>query len=197
MKELPIEQLITGRQKAFQNAYDLIQDAEILYEHQRWARCVFLSSIAIEEIGKYIIIIGAIGRVIKSKVNWKTFWKRFKNHTEKSGNIFAFDVLLGPFISHHATISKLVKSLNDTHEAENEKLSSLYMDIKSGEFILPMEAIDRIIAQKALESAKAVLKFFESGERLAFSKMTGSNISVEKFLEAESHFKKLAENFNE
>jgi AbiV family abortive infection protein len=60
MNELSIEQLITGGQKAFQNAYDLIQDAEIPCKNQRWARCVFLCSIAIEELGKYIMIIGAI-----------------------------------------------------------------------------------------------------------------------------------------
>ncbi len=73
MKGISLEQLIGGRRQAFQNACDLIRDAEILYEHQRWARCVFLSSIAIEELGKYLIMIGAIGQVLKNQINWKRF----------------------------------------------------------------------------------------------------------------------------
>lgn len=119
MKGISLEQLIDGRKKAFQNACDLIRDAEILYEHQRWARFVFLASIAIEELGKYLMIIGAIGQVLKNQMNWKWFWKRFRGHTEKSGNILAFDVLLGPFISADDTLSRLQKTSQDARHIED------------------------------------------------------------------------------
>ena len=195
--EISLKQLIEGRRKAFQNACDLIRDAEILYEHQRWARSVFISSIAIEELGKYLMIIGAIGQVLKNQVNWKRFWKRFRKHTEKSGSILAFDVLLGPFISADETLSKLQKAFQDQKHIENEKLSSLYVDFESDKFNLPMDIVDETVAHRALESAKAVLRFFNNGEKLAFSEMTIDNIDLEKFLSAESALKSSNNNANE
>ena len=55
----------------------------------------------------------------------------------------------------------------------------------------------KAVARRNLDSAKALLKFFEHGERLAFSKMTVDNINLEKFLRAESVLRSSAKNSNE
>jgi AbiV family abortive infection protein len=184
MKGLSLEQLIEGRKKAFLNAADLIADADALFNNQRWARCIFLTCVAIEEFGKYLMIIGAIGRVLMGDIDWKKFWKRFRSHQEKSGNIMAFDAMIEPFVSPEHTIASLLKSRKHAVNQEKEKLGSLYVDFTSDGFVLPMDQFREEDAKKALDSAKAVLKFFEFGEIHAFSKMSPSNITAEKFAEA-------------
>ena len=52
-----LEELETGRQKAFANAADLVSYAEVLIEDERSARALFLAQIAGEEIGNYIILL--------------------------------------------------------------------------------------------------------------------------------------------
>jgi AbiV family abortive infection protein len=198
MKELSLEQLIEGRKKAFLNAADLIADAETLFNNQRWARCIFLTCIAIEEFGKYLMIIGAIGRLLKGDIDWNRFWKRFRSHQEKSGNIMVFDAMISPFVSHEHTIASLLKSREHTVNQEEEKLSSLYVDFISDSFVLPMDQAQEEDAQKALDSAKSVLKFFEFGEIHAFSKMSPTSVTPEKFAEAAKSIDELikkAENY--
>jgi len=180
---------------AFQNAADLIQDAEVLFEHQRWACCVFLSCIAIEELGKYLMIIGAIGRTAKGDMNWKRFWKRFTTHQEKTGNIFVFDALIGPYLSREDTIATLKKSRQGVADQEGEKFRSLYTDYVSKEFTLPMQMVQEDTARKALDSGRAVFKLFHNGETHAFSKLTPGSVTPAKFAEAESFMKELIKKY--
>jgi AbiV family abortive infection protein len=112
-----------------------------------------LANIAVEELGKYLMIIGAIGQVLKGQMDWKRFWKRFREHTEKSGNILAFDVMLDSFISTDNTLRKLQKTYQDARHLEDEKLGSLYVDSNLNKFHLPMESVNEAIAHRALNSA--------------------------------------------
>lgn len=181
MREPSLKRLLEGRIKAFQNATDLIRDAEILYSKKRWARCVFLSSIALEEFGKYLMIIGAIGDVLRDKINWKRFWKRFRQHLEKTGNVLTFDVFLGPFISGEDTLSKVQRTFQEAGELEEKKMRSLYLDFNSGKFVLPMEIVDEKAAKVALKSARAVREVLGYGETHLFSKLTIAKLGEKRF----------------
>jgi AbiV family abortive infection protein len=174
LSELSLEQLTNGRLKALQNAIDLIGDAECLFKDGRWARSVFLSQIAIEELGKYLIIMGAIGNLITGQIEWGKFWRRFVNHREKTGNIFYFDAAISPFQEQQEILRNFEKADTDADEFLKEKLSSLYVDYRNNQFVLPMDVINEQIAKRAIENTKAVLFFFEYGEKHVFSK---SNLS--------------------
>jgi AbiV family abortive infection protein len=170
LRKLSLEQLTHGRLKALQNAIDLINDAECLYKEGRWARSAFLSQIAIEELGKYLMIMGAIGNLIAGQIEWSKFWKRFVSHREKAGNIFLFDAALSPSQEDEKILRDFEKADTHTTEFQKQKLSSLYVDFQGDRFVLPMDVVDEKTAKKAIENAKAVLFFFELGEKEVFSK---------------------------
>ena len=178
MPELSLEQLTHGSVQALQNAVDLIGDAECLFKEGRWARSAFLAQIAIEELGKYLIIMGAIGNVIAGQIEWKMFWKRFVSHREKAGNIFFFDAALSPSQEGQKIVRAFEKADIDTTEFQKEKLSSLYVDFRGDRFVIPMDVVDERIAKKAIENAKAVLSFFELAEKEIFSKANMSKLSA-------------------
>jgi len=190
LQKLTLDQLAIGRAKAFQNAADLIEDVDLLFRQRRWARVVFLSQIAIEELGKYLMIIGAIGQVLKNQMDWQSFWKRFKKHTEKTGNILTFDAFLSPFISDEDTLEKWQRVQRDEVELEKRKLSSLYVDFQSNQFVLPMDIIDEKLAKQAVNNAKAVFKFFAYGEEV-FCKGDITNLTPEKCADVEKKLNNL------
>ncbi len=186
MKEMSLEELIEGRKKPLTNATDLIRDAEVLLNNGRWARCVFLAYIAIEELGKYLMIMGAIGRILMGNIDWKRFWKRFMKHKEKTANIMMFDAMLGPFVSMDATLASIRRSDKQADNQEREKLSSLYVDLCQNRLVAPMEHISEPDARKALDSARAVSKFLDRMETHVFSNMSPNNLTPEMFAAAQS-----------
>jgi AbiV family abortive infection protein len=185
MKTMSVEQLVEGRTMPLKNAADLICDAEILFGNGRWPRCVFLSSIAIEELGKYLMIMGAIGGVLTRSIDWKTFSKRFRSHKEKTGNIMVLDAFLEHFVSLEATLANLCRSQKHTNDQENEKLSALYVDLSQDGFVAPTQHVDQAMARSALDSAKAVYRFFDQMESRVFSTMSLDELTPEMFLHAE------------
>jgi len=177
-RQLSLEQLSRGRIAALQNSEDLIKDAECLLVQGRWARSVFLSHIAIEELGKYLMIMGAIANLISEKIDWKRFWKRFFIHGEKAGNIFYFDVLLSPSKKDKGILKDFEKAKTDVKESQKEKLSSLYVDLQNDQFVQPMDIFNEKSAIKELENAKAVFLFFERVENNVFSKADFGKLSA-------------------
>jgi AbiV family abortive infection protein len=186
MKPMSLEQLIEGRLKCLQNAADLVHDAEILLCSGRSARAVHLAYIAIEELGKYLMITGGIGRILKGTMDWKRFWKRFRSHKEKAANIMAFDAMLEPFVSLDDTLASLKRSRKHTDTQETEKLSSLYVDVSDGAFVAPMDHVAEHEARNALESAGAAYRFLREMETRVFAEMSPHNLTPEAFARAES-----------
>jgi len=183
--ELTLEQLAQGRLKALQNAIDLIEDAECLIQRERWARANFLAHIAIEELGKYLMLIGAIGRILHGQIDWSRFWKRFFSHAEKTRNIFDFDALLSPSVSPDEIQKVLEKSTADSEKYQEQKMSSLYVDFENDQFVAPTDIFDKDLANRTVEAARSVLTFFETGEKSFFSKGDVTKISPEKFKQME------------
>ncbi|PIQ22307.1 MAG: hypothetical protein COW65_03890 [Cytophagales bacterium CG18_big_fil_WC_8_21_14_2_50_42_9] len=58
--ELSPKSASEGIKLAYENALDLLSDAELLLTHDRFERCVSLSILAIEESGKSTIIRGLL-----------------------------------------------------------------------------------------------------------------------------------------
>lgn len=183
VKELSLPQLANGRLKALKNAEDLLADAKILYDSGRWARTLFLARIAIEELGKYVMIVSAVVEYLRGRVNWIKFWKRFTSHREKTGNVLTLDMLLGPTELTSASTEKLEAIGKKMSE---EKLASLYLDFKTDAFVCPLEAVTETAARHAIEEAEAVLSVFQFNERVVFSKGNIEEISRERWAAIEA-----------
>ncbi|MEK4822622.1 MULTISPECIES: AbiV family abortive infection protein [Priestia] len=68
----------------YENACELLEEAELLYNHERYARAYLCSHIAFEEFGKLPMLYSAALNVYNEiKVDWKFLNKRIRNHKRK------------------------------------------------------------------------------------------------------------------
>jgi AbiV family abortive infection protein len=188
LKELTIKQLSEGRLKAIQNARSLIEDAECLLESNRWSSAAFLAHIAIEELGKYLILVGAVGRVLDGSISWSRFWKRFFSHEHKTQNIFNFDAFLSPSESPDEICEDFEKAKADSQKYQQQKISVLYVDFEKDAFVEPAKKVDENITKGIVEGGRSVLLFFEKVEREIFSKGDITSITQEKFRKVKEEF---------
>lgn len=188
MTELTVEQLSEGRVKVIQNARSLIDDAECLLESNRWSSAAFLAHIAIEELGKYLMLVGAIGGVLDGSISWSIFWKRFLSHAQKTQNIFDFDALLSPAESPDEIGEDFARAKVDSQKYQQQKLSSLYVDFEKDAFVEPAKKVDENVAKGVVAGARSVLQFFEIREREIFSKGDITSITPEKFRKVKEEF---------
>jgi AbiV family abortive infection protein len=147
--ELTAEQLRLLAVKAHANAVELVSEAELLFEHKHYARCLFLSQIAGEELGKSFMALTLIPRAVMKKANWTKFWRRFRNHKDKAQNIHFFENFASPHELEHP--DKIVETVS---MMETGKMLSLYTEqIQEGP-LAPSDWVHEQIAANALGWAK-------------------------------------------
>ena len=117
--------LVDGSFICVKNAGRLTKDAKILFDEERYSACLSLAVLALEELGKAYMLIGAHsnGRNISS-VDWN---KNFRSHTEKLKGIINY---LSQF-SGNASATKrqpLQRLSNFLIEMSGMKLESFYVD---------------------------------------------------------------------
>lgn len=70
--------------KIYENACELIEEAEILYSHQKYARSYLCAHTALEELAKLPILKNTATKVFnKQKVDWNLVNKRINRHDSK------------------------------------------------------------------------------------------------------------------
>lgn len=149
MKEIEIDTIEEGCRKCIKNTESLIEESKLLLKHNKWARAFFLSSIAMEELGKYILFKSAQVKIKYGNHDWNDFWKRFKKHKSKKLLISLFeDVFTNNEILGH---KKILKNVN---LEESLKMWALYTDFYEDSFSTPMEVIDE-------KTAKLIVKLAE------------------------------------
>jgi len=75
-------QAAEGIRVARHNAKSLLEDANLLYKHDRWPRSAALSILSIEEEGKVPLIRGLL--LSKSLEDLRKAWKAYRSHTKKN-----------------------------------------------------------------------------------------------------------------
>ncbi len=77
VKPLSPYELENARQKVFQNALDMLTEADILFEHKRYARAYALAHLAGEEFAKLAILYRAgLDAMRGFVVEWETLKKK-------------------------------------------------------------------------------------------------------------------------
>ena len=111
--ELTLEQLISARNKIIENAKALYEEATLLYENSKFARAYFLLCIANEELGKSLIVTSAVVGLITEKIDWHRFWKRLRNHKDKTKMIeHAENILISSDKEYISTALYLISTPN-------------------------------------------------------------------------------------
>lgn len=157
-KQLTKDQLTEARVKALRNARELLEDAKILFRTKRWPRAFFLSRIAEEEMGKYWFLVAATVEATANKIDWKKFWKDYRNHEFKARRAVHLEMFgLPPFprATELAKVDKLVSQI------EKDRKSSLYSDISNNRFVSPDEVIGENLASQMLNIAEDRLELYE------------------------------------
>lgn len=80
--------------KAYENACELLEEAQILFAAKKFPRAYVLAHLATEELAKLPIIYGTRVRLYeKEHIDWKKFKFRLSNHQAKLRSIALFDYM--------------------------------------------------------------------------------------------------------
>jgi AbiV family abortive infection protein len=148
MNSLKLPELLKGLKLTEENACELWEDANLLFENKRYTRAYGLYQLAIEEAGKCIILFAAIvDSVNGKKISQKTLkTKGFTNHQLKSKESLKLEAMvLMMFKESVGDISVYTKALKQEHkiiEARNKaKNDSLYVSLNDNVFVRPSDII--------------------------------------------------------
>ena len=156
---LTLEQLIVAHNKIKANAASLYNEAQLLFENEMYARSYFLLCIASEKLGKSIIVISAIVDLMAEEINWRSFWKKLRNHKDKTGTIEFFENAVVSSDDNFTPWRTVAEQISDFEEI---KMASLYADIFQVDFFTPNEIISAEMTKAILELVKHRLEFINS-----------------------------------
>lgn len=151
---LTVEQIELGRAEILNNARALVEEAEILLGHQRYARAYALSHLASEELAKLPMLVRAAVEVACGiSVDWKRLDKRLRDHVEKADMAMDVGFLSGQMPPEEYLSTK-------TAHLNRLKNDSLYVGTSAGAFVAPAQAISKETAVAMYEASRRRLRFF-------------------------------------
>ena len=150
-----------------ENASELIKDAELLFENKRFARTHTLTQLAIEEIGKSMMLYEFYNslQIDKRKVfDFKKFRKNFRDHKWKTFETKIIDIWMfaenkdSDFEDFAKNNFKEIQKAKKGHY-DNLKNESLYVSLKKDKFHKPNDLFNEIDTFKFLEYGKRKVEF--------------------------------------
>ncbi|MFJ6411914.1 AbiV family abortive infection protein [Terribacillus saccharophilus] len=154
MSVLNFDKLENAYITTYENAKELIEEAEILYESKKYARAYFLAQIAYEEIAKLPIIFQEASRAyFKETHDWKVFYMRLRNHLSKNKMNLASETFYGFSKAKLSDIENRIEMMNRL------KNGSLYSDLDGKQFIKPSDVFKKEGANSRIQ-ATVFLEFY-------------------------------------
>lgn len=159
MKELSEKEVKESIEKLLSNADDLTEESAILFQAARYARAFTLSHLAREELSKVVMLMALDGKLKSNlKVDWSSFWKRFRNHKAKITNseiwLLSMSGLNSSVVSMEM-VDSYATALNDL------KNNSLYVSHGGQGLLNPSEVIDENQARVSILSARLLFELFK------------------------------------
>ena len=165
MHALSLFQIENLRALVLENATELLAEAKLLFEHEKYARACALSHLSSEELAKLPMLAGAGMRVCKGiEVNWDNFHKKFSSHAAKLKILLSVD-LLGTKVDHTAKEIRVHQEVKSRIGLFNElKNTMLYAGINQDSFYKPSALFTRAYAIQALTLASNRFELFAAVE---------------------------------
>ena len=156
--KLDLNTLNHGILKNIRNAQELVDEAEILFKNEKYARTYFLSHLAIEESSKCAMLLKVIAfNIWGEEIEIKNVKKRSLSHLEKIKNFELMNMLTNKINFNDIDFDKSIKFLN------NSKNDSLYVSWSNENiFTLPSEIFSMKEAEEKLLHALNYVKRFTS-----------------------------------
>lgn len=152
MRRLTDIQMAEASLQAMRNSRRLLDDSATLAAAGRLPSALMLAGLAADELGKHILISGFYARE-GTEEDWKKFWSRFRNHTEKLG-----DALMGSWVGDLFT-EEPPPSAKKFHL---KRLAATYVDLgDNGEVRTPEQEVAQEDYDSAHELVERELRFCE------------------------------------
>lgn len=149
-------QIAAGMNAAQENAIQLLEDAELLFNSSRYPRATSLAILSIEESGKVSILRELA--LAKGATEVKKIWQSYRSHTKKNASWILPEL-----------VSRGARKLEDFREIflesaehpallENLKQISFYTDcLGKAHWSKPSEVIDRDLAKLIIDISRLML----------------------------------------
>ena len=151
--KLGINNLKEGIIKNINNSQELIDEAEILFKNEKYARAYLLSHFAIEESSKCGMLLRVIAfKVWNEKIDIKIVRKRFLNHKDKIRNYKLLEIF---------NENKIIDLEKEIGKLNNFKNQSVYVNwTNENEFIMPNEIFDKKMTAEMMEKSLEYVKLY-------------------------------------
>lgn len=139
--------------EAMRNSRRLLDDARMLASAQRFPTAFMVAGLAADELGKHIMVSSFFARE-GTDDDWKRFWRRFRDHTEKLGGAL-LSAWAGDLLSEDPPPSSKAFHL--------KRLAATYVDLDDrGVVRTPVDAVSEADLEHTFESIDRELQHCES-----------------------------------
>lgn len=138
------DELLLGIKKSEKNAFELMCDAELLFDNNRYSRAFTLYQLANEELGKCSLIQNYILQNDNDNLNF--FLKEFRDHKTKTSYSNGIEIMIYNFINKSNKKKLLEMTIYNSlriSKINDLKNYSLYTSFVKGEFKTPSEMISK------------------------------------------------------
>lgn len=161
VKPLSINQILTACSKIMENAQELIEEAQLLLEHNKYARAFALAHLATEELIKFNLLIPVAAELARNhNINWKEIGTRLTNHHVKIRGAMLIDFMRKSPQGGVFQASELSEQMNTSARVNDMKNHSLYASQVGQDFFKPSELIDDQPAIACVSHARELLHIY-------------------------------------
>jgi AbiV family abortive infection protein len=150
MPQTPRDKFLALYRSAHNNAVDLLRDAEVLFEKERYPRAYALAFTALEEIAKSQLAADVFTGLIQEKEFWQYYWKH-----EKKIDRMAWAT---------EDANRYLDLLEDGRELEIEeptfgtRNAGMYVSMTNGKVVSPSDVISRDDARSIIHTVDVALR---------------------------------------
>lgn len=164
-----IDKIKNGMNYCIENSKQLITDAELLLENNRFPRAYSITQLAIEEIGKAMMLYGIYNSLqldIRKEIDFKLFRKNFRDHKRKTSEATMIDLMMhseikvsdSDFKEFALNNFKEIRKANNGHY-DKLKNDGFYVSIENDKFSKPNEIFNYEDTLDFLNKSKLKIDF--------------------------------------
>lgn len=188
MSKFSIKEIEKIRIKFLDNARELLEEVDLLFENKKFARAYSLAHLACEELAKIIMISRVAYEVMRDKnIDWKRVNRRLRNHKEKIKDILALDFLYSSKTKNDEDVKNFYKDIKMTKYYNDFKNYSLYTSLIGDKFYKPSELFHHEFVKEYIKLAHNRFNVIEEFTLLSQDKLS-EIFNSQKFKQLEKDF---------
>jgi len=164
---LTIHEIAEGMKLCLLNAGELIDDADFLFDNERYARALACLCMADQEIGKITTLHGMANIGKHQQKLWTTKWKRFRDHRSKTTQSFVSALTSDSSLTMKQVLESTFRHyFRDSRAEEELRRASIYVDYFDEHWRSPDFVTAEIVqtwSDNTLAAYKKNLQLYEHG----------------------------------